>query len=124
MNTPITNHDDVIDSRDVIARIEELEDLIENEDQDKLEDEKEELQTLKDLAEEASSTPHWPYGESLVRDSYFTEYVEQLCEDIGDIPSEFPAYIANHIDWEGVARDIQMDYTSVEFDDVTYWIRA
>ena len=124
MDTPITNSDDVIDSRDVIARIEELEDLIEDEDQDELNDEREELQTLRELAEEASSTPDWPYGETLIRDSYFTEYAEELCKDIGALPSELPWYIADHIDWEGVARSLQADYMNVEFDEVTYWIRV
>jgi hypothetical protein len=28
------------------------------------------------------------------------------------------------IDWERAARDLQMDYMSVYFDDELYWIRA
>ena len=118
----ITNADDVIDSRDVIARIEDLNGLMEGGDE--TEEEKEELQTLKHLEEEANSAADWSYGETLIRDSYFTEYAEELCKDIGDLPSELPWYIANHIDWEGVVREIQMDYTSVDFDGITYWIRA
>lgn len=36
------------------------------------------------------------------------EFTQQLLEDCGDIPENLPAYI--HIDWEGTARDIMMDY--------------
>lgn len=27
------------------------------------------------------------------------------------------------VDWERAARELQMDYTPVEFDGVTYWVR-
>lgn len=36
------------------------------------------------------------------------EFVEQLCEDIGDIPTGLASYI--HIDWTATARDVMMDY--------------
>ena len=36
------------------------------------------------------------------------DFAQQLLEDIGDIPRNFPFYI--HIDWEATARDIMMDY--------------
>ena len=111
----ISNSDDVIDSRDVIARIEELEDSDDDDD-------KEELDALKALAEEAKGyAPDWHYGATLVRDSYFTEYAEELCKDIGDLPKVIPHYI--EIDWEATARNIQQDYTEVDFDGVAYWIR-
>jgi hypothetical protein len=40
---------------------------------------------------------------------------------IGDMPKEIPSYIV--IDWDATAENIQADYTSVDFDGVTYWIR-
>ena len=125
---PITNYDDVVDSRDVIARIEELESEMEDLEGQELENWKEdyqdELDSLKALAEEAEGSPDWEYGETLIRDSYFTEYAEELCKDIGEIPKELPWYIANHIDWDGVASELKQDYMSVDFDGVEYWIRA
>jgi len=44
-----------------------------------------------------------------------------LLEDCGDIPKNLPSYI--EIDWETPARNIRVDYTAVEFGDVTYWVR-
>jgi hypothetical protein len=128
MTREISNYDDVIDSRDVIERIAELagrwtarangDETVEPLD----DDERAELDTLSALAEEAEGyAADWLHGETLVRDSYFVEYAQQLAEDIGAIESEarWPAYC---IDWEYAARELQMDYTPVEFDGVTYWV--
>jgi len=38
------------------------------------------------------------------------EFVQNLCEDIGEIPRDLPAYI--HIDWAATSRDIMMDYSA------------
>ena len=84
--------------------------------------EAQELAALERLAEEgAGYAADWIYGETLIRDSYFVEYVREMLEDCNDIPRNLPHYV--HIDWERTARDVQMDYTAVEFDGVTYWIR-
>jgi len=137
----ITNTLDIIDSRDVIERIEELEseleDLESEIDDTNIEIDQakkdlegwkelnlEELEALKKLEDEAEGSPDWSYGEQLISESYFTNYCQELCQDIGDIPKELPWYIADHIDWDGVAREIKMDYMEVDFDGVSYFIRA
>lgn len=145
MSNTISNSDDVIDSRDVIARIEELEETINDikeahqldledwknnegkneEDKPEMPDiseEEEELKILQDLQDEANRSPDWPYGESLIRDSYFVDYVEELVKDIGDIPRNIPHYI--EIDWDKTADNIKQDYMSVDFDGIEYWIRS
>jgi hypothetical protein len=139
----ISNNEDTIDSRDIIERIEELESekesLCENLDLAETEEYRAEIQKeiddweaeygdeytiLKALEEDASSSPDWNYGEILIRESYFTEYCCELCEDIGDVPKELPWYIESNIDWDGVAEDIKADYMEVDYDGVTYLIRA
>lgn len=114
-----TNMDDVIGSRDVIERIEELEamgDEIEKE-------EAEELRTLRELADEAASySEDWDDGTTLIRDSYFVTYARDMVKDIRDISHDLPSYIV--IDWDETAAAIQYDYASVDFDGVTYWIRC
>lgn len=160
MKRPLSNTDDVIDSRDVVERIEELElersDLVEavndaNEKKIRLaglseaklahaeavedydsakgslkiwdEDYAAELQILKSLAEEGSNaSPDWGHGEALIRESYWVDYVQELCEDIGDIPKNLPHYIV--IDWEKTAENIAYDYSQVNFWGVTYYIRS
>ena len=37
------------------------------------------------------------------------DFVKELLEDTGNIPKDLPAYI--HIDWEGTAKDVMMDYS-------------
>jgi len=38
------------------------------------------------------------------------DFTMELLESCGDIPQDLPSYV--HIDWEGTARDIMMDYSS------------
>lgn len=120
MANTISNADDIIDSRDVIARIEELEAI---EDLDPGSEESFELATLKSLAEEASGyAPDWEYGECLIRDSYFKDYARELAEDCGMI-NRGASWPNDCIDWDRAARELQIDYTAVDFNGVTYWIR-
>ena len=119
----INNLEDIIDSRDVIERIDELTEMRDDENEDFGEDEREELKALETLAEEASGyAADWRYGESLIRDSYFVEYAEQLASDIGAVDRN-AGWPACHIDWDAAAESLKQDYTCVEFDGVDYWIR-
>lgn len=138
-----TNMDDVIDSRDVIARIQELEDELQDlEDAaDEMADDTvrcteimaeisewrsgdngQELKALRALASEAEDyAPDWQHGETLIRESYWPTYAKQLVEDVGDLPHNIPHYIV--IDWEATADNLKVDYTEVDFDGVTYLVR-
>lgn len=86
-------------------------------------DEAEELKTLKAFRDELDDyCDDWSHGVTLIRDSYFKEYTEQLADDIGAINGD-AKWPVNCIDWDKAARELQMDYTSGEFDGVTYWAR-
>jgi antirestriction protein len=129
MANTIDNSLDIIDSRDVIARIEELEGELEgltslaDAETANLADEYTELETLKSLADEASSyASDWHYGEALIRDTYFEDYAQELAEDCCEVPSNL-SWPYTCIDWAKAARELQMDYSAVEFDGVTYWTR-
>lgn len=126
----VDNSQDIIDSRDVIARIEELQALFLDEDElgeDSVqgdEDEREELRVLLALQDEAEGyAADWRYGEALIRDSYFTDYARELAEDIGavDPAANWPL---SFIDWDAAADALAMDYTEVDFDGVTYLVRS
>lgn len=119
----INTSNDVIDVRDIIARIEELEEEQPIESDDDLA----ELDALKEVMEELKGQggdEQWDgdwYPVKLIRDSYFEGYAQELVEDIGNMPNGIPNYIV--IDWEATARNIQQDYTSIEIEGVTYWFR-
>lgn len=86
-------------------------------------DDADEYRALKALADEAKDSPDWQYGGTLIRDSYFEEYAQELATDIGAISGK-ENWPLTCIDWERAARELQQDYMSVNFDGVTYWIRA
>jgi hypothetical protein len=124
----INNNQDTIDSRDVIERLDELEsdreDAIEDGTLAEWTDENgEEYDSLRALVEDASGSPDWEYGETLIRDSYFRDYAQELAEDCGMIP-EGLAWPCTCIDWDQAANELKMDYFCVDFDGVDYWIRA
>lgn len=121
-------YDDVIDSRDIVERIDELvavRDELTPEEVAVWDETEEgyELITLAALVKEinACAGDDAEDGVTLIRDSYFESYARELVEEIGDLPKGIPHYI--EIDWERTAANIQQDYTSVEFDGVTYWVR-
>lgn len=148
--------DDVIDSRDIIERIEELESTLEAaHDQETEEgatnldfdewleavikdqsaahaheywDDANELRTLQALASEAEDSPDWVYGETLINEAYFTDYIEQLIDDCYEMPKEINSgdwpYRHITIDYAAAAEEAKVDYSEVTFDGVIFLIRA
>jgi hypothetical protein len=123
----IDNNQNIIDSRDIIARIEYLENLKEDaESEDNtLEDyEQEELTKLKELAEQGeNNASDWAYGSVLVKDSYFTEFAEDEADQLGLMNESSNSWPFNHIDWIAAAEELQQDYSDIDFDGITYWVR-
>jgi len=117
----IHNGMDIIDSRDVDEQIEGLED--DQEDNDLTEEDGEELAALKAFRKEGEDCCcDWPHGATLIRDSYFKEYAQDFAEEIGAIDRDL-SWPNDCIDWEEAAKELQMDYSSIDFDGVDYWIR-
>ena len=86
-------------------------------------DEREELKLLRELAEEGEGLSDWRHGETLIRESYFEEYAQQLADDLGYIPKDV-SWPFTCIDWEQAAKESEQDYTSLSFGDVTYLARG
>ena len=126
--TDITSKNNIIDSRNVIERIKELEedrDALEGTEREEWEEsgDAEELSKLVDLFDSCASFSDWKYGAILVRDSYFVEFAKNEATECGLI-SDDASWPHNHIDWEAAADALKMDYSSVEFDGETYWTRG
>ena len=132
-----TNMDDVIDVRDIISRVEEIreardeynEKMADDDAWANIEDgEPEELETLEALLEElkgCGGDEQWEgewYPATLIRDSYFEDYAQELAEDCGlvNVDAKWPN---NCIDWEKAACELQWDYSTVDYDGVRYWYR-
>jgi hypothetical protein len=62
------------------------------------------------------------YPVTLIRESYFEDYAQELAEDIGAI-SRDAQWPLSYIDWPRAAEALKMDYTGAEFDGVTYYFR-
>ena len=90
---------------------------------DDIKDLEEKLKPIKEFAEEGEGYGDWEHGETLIRESYWVEYVQQLAEDIGSVSSD-AAWPYNHIDWEAAADELLIDYTTLDFDGETYYMRA
>lgn len=114
--------DDILDSRDVIERLAELEG-IESEGEVLDDIDAHELAALRAFADEASCVSDWDFGETFIRDEHFPDYARELVEECEYIPASLPDWIARNIDWEGVADTLKADYTDYNLDGVTYWAR-
>jgi hypothetical protein len=62
------------------------------------------------------------YPVTLIRESYFTEYAQELADDIGAIDSN-AGWPTAHIDWNAAADALLVDYSAVMFDGVEYYYR-
>lgn len=122
---------DIIDVRDIIARVEELETEIKSsenvyvsENEAAAIDEAEMLQSILAQLVGYGNDEQWRgdwYPVTLIDDAYFTDYARELLEECGTIPRDLPSWV--EIDWEATARNVRIDYTSVDIDGRTYWYR-
>lgn len=139
-----TNTDNIIDSRDIIENIEELEDILNNLwEIDKKENPHtsfedyiesvgilstdpnyylaDEYLHLKAFAEECKQySADWEYGETLIHRDYFEDYMDEMVEDCYQLPKNLPYWISFTIDYD----TLEQDYYSVYLDGEEYLIRS
>lgn len=134
-----SNTDDIIDLRDVMARVEELEaaqtDYEHDEDGNRtaaewaseFTDEAQELATLSSLLYDLAGyggDEQWRgdwYPINLIHETHFVDYCEELVKDIDALPRDIPPYLV--IDWEATADNLLVDYSTVEFGDQHFLYR-
>ena len=80
------------------------------------EDELKEIEEIDSIEVELGS--EFEYGVTLVDVDDWEEYVEELLEDIGYIPKDFPSWI--EIDWGATADNVKEDYTEVDYQGNSY----
>lgn len=143
MKNPINNT--VFDTRDLIEYVEYLQSNIvdayndqhpDNElsDIDEIEEqasedfliefqfEIEEWNELTCFVNELSGSPDYNYGEGVIHENYWEEYVQDLVTDCGYISKDFPSWI--EIDWSKTADNVSVDYITATYQGDTYYIRG
>ncbi len=128
---------DVIDVRDIIARVLELRDE-RDEYNDKMgspdawhsvpDGEPDDLAMLEGILSELAGCGgdeefdgDW-YPVQLVAESYFQEYTQNLAEECGMVATN-ARWPMTCIDWEQAALELQMDYSYILIRGFTYWYR-
>lgn len=131
--------DNVLDTRDLKMRLDELEviySLSREADDDTSEMDAEERQDAQDEYEEvreehtmlsefwgAYSETEWEYGCAMVNENYFTAYAEEMAGDLYGSQVTDAVWPFNHIDWDEAADALKDDYSEVELDGTTFYVR-
>lgn len=122
--------DDIIDVRDIIERIEELESSKDDHEAEPdggywSDEEAQELQTLIDLMDELKGyggDEQWRgdwYPLTLIRESHFEEAMDEMVHDCYEMPKNLPSFMTITLDYVA----LQQDYSTVEIDGTTYFYR-
>lgn len=115
---------DIIDVRDIIARVEELENEVADTEAQawKNRDEYAELTAILDELAGSNGDEQWRgdwYPLTLIRDSHFEEAMDELVYDCYEVPKNLPSFMSIVLDYVA----LQQDYTCVEIDGATYFYR-
>jgi len=139
-----------IDSRDIIERMEELQDEREaladalteaQEEEYETDDEKaeavdeatdnlkawdddngDELKELQSVNEQGDGYGDWRHGEQMIHERAFKDYARELADETGyDSNAGWPM---NCIDWDHAAEELKQDYMEIDYSGETYYIRA
>jgi len=150
-NKSISHKADVIDSRNVIARIDDLggsfqdaydtfveeytgpgEALpdfddwlteISQADDHIDQDDAIELIELRKLATQCESYGSWSSGEELIRRRHFVRYIKEWSRSVNAV-SDNDDWLYNHIDWDAAAAEREADYMEATFKGKTFLMRA
>lgn len=112
---PIWNDENFINGTDLAERLSELESKTRDEA------EGEEYEALWDLASQLDMRHVAGNNSTIVRESYFEEYIREEMYDIGAV--ERDGLIDGHVDWKGLADACRIDYAEVDFGGVAYLCR-
>lgn len=120
MNDKHESNEDIDEWED----IDDVDDITDEDFIDSNEDDISHLESITNFCDELEDYGDFKYGEVIIHEDYWVEYCEELCKDLGEIPSKLPWYIENHIDWDGVADELKIDYTTATYDGDEYYMRA
>jgi hypothetical protein len=100
---------------------EDAESNLESADADFGDDEKTELDELETLENEISEFMH---GETMILENDFEDYAREMAEDTHGKAVREATWPFTCIDWEQAARELAMDYSTVEYQGESYYVRS
>ena len=135
---------DVLDSRDLQERIEELEteleELIEElegageeNDETAISDAKHAIDEWKDenqgeldalTALKYECGPEWKYGVAFIAEEDFEAYAQDLASDLYGEEIRNASWPFDCIDWKQAAASLRMDYSSIDYQGTTFLFRS
>lgn len=129
--------DNILDVRDMIERVEELEaerdsfhddcpDITWAEDNPSDADELDALKSALKEMQGAGGDHEWQgdwYPVTLVREEYFEDFAKDEAWQL-DLIKQDVRWPYNHIDWEAAATELQQDYSQVDVGSYTYFYRG
>jgi hypothetical protein len=87
-----------------------------------------EIGDLIEVIEACEDSPDWLYGETLINEDYFEDYIKDQITDCYDMPEDYDSgkwpWCHMQMDWSGAADEAKQDYTEVEISGNTFYIRA
>ena len=111
--------EDIVDSRDMLERMEYLESFKESKELD--DEDKDELKSYQELRAEIGEE-YFDQGITFIDDSYWSEYAEEEFYTAYSIKSDI-SNIWYYVDWNKWENDLQIDYTSIDIDGWKYHYR-
>ena len=117
---------DIIDVRDIIARVEELREMNNSEEESRSIEENAELETLENLLSDLCDNgcdEQWEgdwYPVTLIREGYFEKSMDEMIADCyPDLSNALPCFVTVTLDYEM----LKQDYTECEFEGEMYYYR-
>jgi hypothetical protein len=83
---------------------------------------------LREVVREGENSPDWNHGETLIHESFFETYIEDLINDCYELPKEMNSgqwpYRHLTLDISSAAEEAKQDYYEIEVEGNVYFIRA
>lgn len=85
----------------------------------------EELRMLTDICSQGRDfVDDWTYGVALYHEDIFDDHAEEVAKDCSDVPrNQWDQWPFNCIDWSEAAELLKQDYTTIEIEGHTYYVR-
>ena len=117
-----------------IEDFDELTEIVDNSENEDVQewryDNSDDFEHIEEIDELEDEISEFSFGETLIPNDDFTEYCREMIDDcysLKDVPyslKDVPGFIKDNINWEGVALDLEVDYTNVTYQGKSYLVRA